>query len=66
MRSRFIQGWRWNCSCALIWEHRGLESVVLLRVHKSIYRHMHLWLEIDFMLMFFENITELRIAGENT
>ena len=33
-----------------------MESVMFLRVHKSIYRHMHLWLEIDFMLPYNSSI----------
>ena len=36
-----------------------LETVISLKVHKSIYRRMFLRLEIDFILVYWKTLTEL-------
>ena len=39
------------------------ESVIFLKVHKSIYRHMLLWLEKDFIPVYFEEYYGTGIGG---
>ena len=46
----------------------GTGTVISLTVHKSIYRHMFLWLEIDFIPVYFEGYygTGIRTGMEDT
>ena len=42
-------------------KHRACfnKTVISLTMHKSIYRHMLLWLEMDFIQVYWGDITEL-------
>ncbi len=47
----------------LVLSRSDFESVIFLKVHKSIYRHMLLWLEKDFIPVYFEEYYGTGIGG---
>ena len=52
-----------KCKNPLVLLRSDLESVISFTMHKSIYRHMFLWLEIDFIPVYLEGYYGTGIGG---